>query len=297
MKQNILKISISLVFIFFVSQYNFVFADDVNITAEVETSVSSGGGGGGGGGGSGSSSIISSVIFSGRAYPLSSVSLLRDGVIVATTVSGPDAKFTVSLSGITQGNHIFTVYSTDSSGTRSSNPFTVTLFISSGVSTTVSGIFLTPTISVDKSVVRRGDNLTVFGESSPVSDIVIEVNSENQLFFSTKSDSDGAYLFTFDTSPLEFGDHGAKSKSKIGTEISEYSKIANFKVGSQTILEDKSQCGVIADLFVDCKINIVDFSVLAYWYKRPFPLSTVDLNKDGVVTIADFSIMAYYWTG
>jgi hypothetical protein len=287
-----------LIFIFFillVGKSNFVFADDVSITATVDSVTPPSGGGGGGGGGS--SSIKASVIFSGRAYPLSSVSLLKDGVVVATTIAGPDAKFTVSLSNVSNGSHVFTVYSMDSSGTRSSNPFTVTLFVSSGVSTTVSGIFLTPTISVDKAVVRKGDNLTVFGESSPTSDIVIEVNSENQLFFSTKSDNDGAYLFTFDTSPLELGDHGAKSKSKIGTEISEYSKIANFKVGTQTVLEDKSRCGVIADLFVDCKINIVDFSILAYWYKRPIPPTNIDLNKDGVVSIADFSIMAYYWTG
>ena len=282
--------------LFLGNQYNFVLAGDVNISATVDAVVG-GGGGGGGGGGSGSSSINASVIFSGRAYPLSSVTLLKDGVIVATTVSGPDAKFTVSLSGVTNGNHTFTVYGTDSTGKRSSNPFTVTLFVSSGVSTTVSGIFLTPTISVDKSVVKRGDNLTVFGESSPTSDIVIEVNSENQLFFSTKSDSDGAYLFTFDTSPLEFGDHSTKSKSKIGTEISEYSKIAGFKVGTQSVFENNTKCGIIADLFVDCKINIVDFSILAYWYKRPIPPTNIDLNKDGSVTIADFSIMAYYWTG
>ncbi len=295
MKIFTVKILIFSLIFFLGYNYNWVLADDVNISATVDSVV--GGGGGGGGGSSGGSSISTNVVFSGRAYPLSNVSLLRDGVVVATTVSGPDAKFTVSLAGVSSGNHIFTVYSTDSTGLRSSNPFTVTLFISSGVSTTVSGIFLTPTISVDKSIVRKGDNLTVFGESSPVSDIVIEVNSENQLFFSTKSDNDGAYLFTFDTSPLELGDHSAKSKSKIGFEISEYSKIASFKVGTQTILNNTNHCGVVADLFVDCRINIVDFSILAYWYKRPIPPANIDLNKDGVVTIADFSIMAYYWTG
>jgi len=268
--------------------------DQVSISATVG-SVAPPGGGGGGGSGGGSGSFQASVIFSGRAYPLSSVTLLRDGVVVSTTVSGPDAKFTISLYGVPTGNHTFTVYSTDSAGRRS-NPFNVTLYISSGVSTTVSGIFLTPTIAVDKPVVRRGENLTVFGTSTPTSDIVIEVNSENQLFFSTRSDNDGVYLFTFDTSPLELGDHGTKSKSRIGTEISEYSKVAGFKVGNQTILTQPT-CGVIADLNLDCRVNLVDYSILAYWYKRALPPRNVDLNHDSIVSIADFSIMAYYWTG
>jgi hypothetical protein len=41
----------------------------------------------------------------------------------------------------------------------------------------------------------------------------------------------------------------------------------------------------------------VDFSVVAYWYKRTGPPANVDLNKDGRVDLIDFSIMAYNWTG
>jgi len=53
------------------------------------------------------------------------------------------------------------------------------------------------------------------------------------------------------------------------------------------------------DLNCDAKVNITDFSLLAYWYKRPLTAqaiaSGIDLNHDGKVTLADFSILAYYW--
>jgi hypothetical protein len=47
----------------------------------------------------------------------------------------------------------------------------------------------------------------------------------------------------------------------------------------------------------DKQVNLVDFSIAAYWYKRPSPPANIDLNSDGKVDLVDFSIMAYYWTG
>lgn len=47
------------------------------------------------------------------------------------------------------------------------------------------------------------------------------------------------------------------------------------------------------------KVDLQDFSILAYWFKRPLTSAAitlgVDLNRDGKVTLADFSILAYYW--
>ena len=54
------------------------------------------------------------------------------------------------------------------------------------------------------------------------------------------------------------------------------------------------------DLNGDGKVNIVDFSILAYWFKRPLTAAAVkqcvDQTQDGKVSLADFSILAYYWT-
>jgi hypothetical protein len=58
-----------------------------------------------------------------------------------------------------------------------------------------------------------------------------------------------------------------------------------------------TDCFLIADLNSDCKVNLVDFSILKYWNKKKNPPVRVDLNKDRKIDIVDFSIMAYYWTG
>jgi hypothetical protein len=57
------------------------------------------------------------------------------------------------------------------------------------------------------------------------------------------------------------------------------------------------ECLLVADFNNDCKVNLIDFSILKYWYQKNNPPSGVDLNKDKKIDIVDFSIMAYYWTG
>jgi hypothetical protein len=69
---------------------------------------------GGGGGGRFVPPPVTGVIFSGRAYPGSSVTLLKDAQIVATTVAGPDANFQISISGLSAGSYIFSVYGEES---------------------------------------------------------------------------------------------------------------------------------------------------------------------------------------
>jgi len=61
------------------------------------------------------------------------------------------------------------------------------------------------------------------------------------------------------------------------------------------IPENEALCN-LTDLNCDGRINIVDFSILLYWFNRLSPPYRVDFNKDGLVDIIDFSIMAFYWT-
>ena len=70
-----------------------------------------------------------------------------------------------------------------------------------------------------------------------------------------------------------------------------------IEIPSFTELSTSPSCRkIIADINCNGKINLVDFSIMYYWYeKKPVPLR-VDLNGDGIVNIFDFSIMAYYWS-
>jgi len=269
--------------------------------------TSSGGGGGGGGGGSSNSGDTpyipnTNVIFSGRAYPLSRISILKDGQLVVTTIAGPDSNFTATFSGISKGNYNFTVYSEDKNNVRSA-PFTFPVFISSGVTTKISGIFIAPTITIDKSHVRQGDPLIVSGQSAPNTEITISVNSEPNFLVKKYTDSDGIYILNFDTSVLDKGQHTTQSKSKIADEASQLSKILGFLVGSETkFITLPTQTPAKGDLNGDGRVNLVDFSIAAYWYKRVLGDNFISieadrLNGDKAVDLIDFSIMAFYWTG
>jgi len=267
----------------------------LTISAVVNAPSTPGGGGGGGGGG-GFSGPSTTVNFSGRAYPLSRVYILQNGALAVSTIAGPDAKFAVSFTGISSGGYTFTVYGEDDAGRRSEN-FSFPLIVTSGTTIDVSGIFISPTIDVDKSEVRRGDNLVIFGRSAPESTVVISVHSAFESFHSVISDTSGAYVYTLDTSPLEIGMHEAKSKTVLPAEVSTYSRPVSFAVGDKNV-EAKKYCGAgRGDLNCDFKVNIVDYSILAYWYNKRNPPVKVDLNNDGKVNLIDFSILAYYWTG
>lgn len=56
------------------------------------------------------------------------------------------------------------------------------------------------------------------------------------------------------------------------------------------------------DLNDDGPVNLIDFSIAAYWHDKSLPAILLArekerLNGDGRIDMADFSIMAYYWTG
>jgi len=271
----------------------------VEIVATTTTTTTIGSGGGGGGGSV--PSQIGQVIFTGRAYPERKVTLLKDAQIVASTVSGADANFEITLTNITAGSYIFSVYSEDDNDNRSSL-LTFPLTLSDGVIIKVTGIFISPTIDVDKLEVKKGEVVKIFGQSIPNSDVMIIINSDEEIYGKTKTDKIGAYLYNLDTVEVEIGNHLAKSRVTLEEGISSLSKTVGFKVGTKTILKATTKCLLKADLNGDGRVNLIDFSIAAYWYKRPLSdsfksLEIEKLNSNGKVDLVDFSIIAYYWTG
>lgn len=261
--------------------------------------------GGGSGGGRGGVIIFqpeTGITFSGRAYPLSKVTILKDGQIALETIAGPDARFSATIADLSPGNYNFTVKSTDENGIPSS-PFSFPVFISQGSTTDVTGIFIAPTIEVDKLQVRKGDDIVIFGQTVPESEVTIEVNSETQIFVETESDSNGVYLYNLNSAPLEYGGHDTQSKTNLETgESSGFGKRVAFSVGDQNIFKDITTSYCNADLNSDSRVNLLDFSIAAFWYNKTLSADVTSLeasclNGDGKINLVDFSIMAFYWTG
>ena len=242
-----------------------------------------------------------SVMLSGWAYPLSNVVVLKDAQVAMRTIAGPDAKFTVAVSGLSAGTYTFSAYAEDNIGRRS-QLFNFSIFATQNASTQIGGIFIAPSIATDKVHVRAGDDIAIFGQSVPNGEITIAVNSPEEIFVKTASDGNGAYLYNFDTAQLTTGEHFTKSKARLNGEVSPFGVAVRFGVGKENISSVAAPCPKTADLNNDCKVNLIDFSIAAYWYKRELSTAFAELEKtrlngDGKIDLVDFSIMAFYWTG
>lgn len=272
-----------------------VIATSLPVSATPTTPTPTPSDGGGSGGGGSYVAPVTSVVFSGRAYPGRKVTLLKDAQIAASVLADPNAAFSISLSGLSSGNYNFGIYSEDSAG-RKSPLVTYPVSITSGATIQVGGIFIAPTIATDKSEVKRGDNIAIFGQSAPKADVTIAVNSDEEFFGKAAADANGVYLYNFDTAQLDKGQHFTKSKASLDGAISSFSKAIGFTVRDKTISAQLPQV-LKGDVNSDKRVNLVDFSIAAYWYRRPSPPASIDLNGDGKVDLIDFSIMAFYWTG
>ncbi len=264
--------------------------DNVIISAQVNGAPPNNGGGGG-------DNSPTEVKFSGMAYPSSKVFILKDSVVVATTIADPDAKFAVTLSNLASGSYSFSVYGEDDEA-RKSTAYSFPVFVTSGTTITIGGIFLSPTIDVDKLEVRKGEPIAIFGSSAPNAEVSIVVHSETEHIKRVMTDESGTYFLRFDSAPLEYGNHITKSAAIADTNVSLFSNSAAFRVGENTILKKPGACPLLrGDLNCDGHVNLVDFSIMAFWYKKNSFPEKVDLNGDGAITLVDFSIMAYNWTG
>jgi len=241
------------------------------------------------------------MIFEGKAYPNSLVTLLKDAQIATTTVADANANFQINISDISGGNYIFAFYSEDGGGNRSSL-LTFSGTITSGATNRVSGIYIAPTILIDKNKVKQGDNILISGQSYPNSNVNVQVDPNVGSVRDIQTDVSGKYSYNFNTSLLGIGTNFIKTKSTINTDSSSYSTVISFDVGDKNVLVSSKDSFLKGDLNSDGRVNLIDFSIAAYWYKRPLDISFKEvenkrLNGDEKIDLTDFSIMAFNWTG
>ena len=249
-------------------------------------------GGGGGGGGGGSPVLETKVIIQGKAYPDSNVNILKDGKSAGIIKADPQADFKYEFSDITPGIYTFGVWAEDRDGLKSIT-YTLTFSVSPNTITTVSGIFLPPTIGVDKTNAERGEIINIFGQSVPKTEIGIRVLS-SEIIEKTTSDEIGAWLLKFNTQFLEEGHHTAAAQSWLNSnEKSGFGKTLSFNIGETIVTVAKGE--EASDFNRDGKVNLVDFSIFLSWFGKENP--DYDLNNNGKVDLADFSIFLCYWTG
>lgn len=271
-----------------------------------------GGSGGGGGGGSGEDDGITSgggfedddapyesgdgrVIISGYAYPDSEVTFLVDGNYFDTTDTNNLGVYSVTLDEIASGVYTFGVYAEDPRGIMSST-FSTSFTVTGARTTALSNINVSPSILVEPDPVDPGDTVVISGYGLPNSNITIEngrINSSASTL-TTTADSGGEWSLAVNTTGFTTDTYQVRAKSEqVGGKSTSYSDYTYYGVGQE------ADQPISADLNVDGSVNLIDFSILLYWWNSDGGNSNppADINRDGNVSLTDFSIMLFNWTG
>jgi hypothetical protein len=245
------------------------------------------------------------AIFRGIAYPGSVVSLLKNGVVVTTQAAAKaDGTFEIHLQNLVPGTYSFGIRAEDVNRLKS-KLLLFSIYVSSSIITTVDGIFIPPTITSDYVEVKQGDDITFFGSGAPNADIHLSLNAgtdaDTEVLKKAKVNASGTWMYRLNSGDFNLGDYNAKGRSIIEGGVSLYSDLLPFRIGDTTRMRAKasSLAGFRrrCDLNDDGRVNLLDFSIMAFWYKRlGFP-PRVDLNTDGRINLTDLSILAYCWTG
>lgn len=233
------------------------------------------------------------VTFRGIAYPQSQVTIQRNGAVLVTVPADPSAHFDVTLKNQQAGIASFDVFAEDAQG-RVGRTSSFTISITAGTTTTVTGIFLGPTIQVNGDSFKASDTVTMLGATAPSSAVTIFVSSEEEQTFNVNADASGLWTLQKLGSDLGSGAHTAKAKAVApSNEISGFSSSVSFAVNAADVCDTKN----VADINCDGKVNLTDFSILLFYWKQKDPANArADINHDRVVNLTDLSILLFNWS-
>ena len=240
----------------------------------------------------------SQAIITGFAAPLSRVYLLKDGQRLSDQLTGLSGEFLFQVSNVSVGNHLFSLYFEDPNDDISPHlPFRIGL--RGGVTITVGDLLLAPTFSISSN---NRDQIIMTGFTVPEGTLrlsLVEVASDEITTASTLASGDGSYTISLPTESLVPGLFRAFIRSFFNT-LSSGENILDFVLGTDAEIEvvksKRDEC-VPSDFNGDGRVNIIDFSILLFWFNRFEPLPAIDLNDDRTINLFDFSIMTYCWTG
>jgi cysteine-rich repeat protein len=279
--------------------------DDANNTpgdfcsalCKIEPAGSGGGGssgGGGGGGGSPREQGTTQVSITGIGYPGTTVNFLLDTKTIGSVRTNNLGRFEFATVA-SPGTATLGIWSNDSSGRRSitvNNTFDVT----QGAVTNVSGLTVPPTIFVQNPRIIPGTPLVVVGQTIPNARVEIHFN-QSVIIASTTSGSDGQYSLSYNTNALARAQYTIKARSVTGT--APLFTQSSFSSSVQLFVGVDGAASTPSDLNRDGKIDLIDFSILIFWWQTAGGDSDppADISGNGRVSLEDFSILLFNWTG
>lgn len=229
------------------------------------------------------------IIFEGIAYPWAILTLLEDGKVRRIVSLNQESGFKIDISNLTQGVYNFGLKAKDKQG-RDSAIFTFAVTVFDQMITRVGDILMPPTIELQETNLLFNQTLSALGSATPQSKVIVFI--DDQKVSQEIAKSSGQWFFDYNIVYLTKGVHSIKviAQTKQGL-TSSFSKSLIFYIEEEPL---KLICAE-ADLNNDGKVDIIDFSILLFWWGGSSECA--DQNQDNIVNLIDFSIMMYYWTG
>ena len=229
---------------------------------------------------------ISGVVFGGIGYPLQPVYLLKDGQLTTATTADINGEFILSAGDLNSGDYSFGLMGEDVNGQRGAVFYLI--HFEENLSQRIDDVLLPPTIALDKN--------NIFGQTAPLAEVTLTIGN---LTKKVAANNLGIYLLPHKNLGLKNGSYQVKSQATlVNGRKTPFSREVTLDLEAVEQLPEKpSKCPPKGDLNLDCRVNLVDLSIMAYWWKRPALPARVDLNGDGIINLVDFSILVYYWTG
>ncbi len=230
-------------------------------------------------------SFTGNLRLTGFTSPFSQITFVRDNVIVGTTVAEGGGYFDKTLTGLNPGNATYGIFSTDVY-IRSTSTVSRDIMVFEGVPATADPITLPPTFTITRKPHKRTEPQIIQGMGRPSSSASMMIDNAAPNPLGHPINASGQWEANI-TTTFRLGIHRVKALvQNSGGAISEFSTEENF----ETVIS--------ADLNVDAKTDLVDFSILMFYYGRlPYTNIPSDINDDGPIDLVDFSIMMFYWTG
>jgi len=233
-----------------------------------------------------------SVLVRGVAYPGATITMLRDGEIDRVFEADGSANFEVRLSEQTPGITTLGFWAVDRLGLQSIT-YAATFQVIQNAVTTLSGIYIPPTITIDREKVPPGESATFSGSAAPDTTVQLFTDSIEQPY-TTLASGGGEWKYVLDTTPLAAETFHTTKANYIDAENADmksgFSQILSYYVGVNDV-----DSNLTADLNNDGAVNLQDFSILLFNWNASG--GGADIDQDGAVGLADFSIMLFYWTG
>lgn len=272
--------------------------DFCSATCKIEPAGSGGGGssGGGssGGGGSATPQNDTKISVTGLAYPGRTVNIILDTTNVGSVRAANNGRFEFTTPA-SPGTATMGFWSTDIQNVRSVT-FNTTFDVTQGAITNISGVILPPTIKLVNPKVNPGDIVTVSGQSAPQATVQLHVDAST-FIATTTSDTNGNWSIQLNTGSLSVAEHTLRARTVTGT--APLTSQSSFSLAVQLFVGVDGKVTTPSDLNRDGKINLIDFSILIFWWGTNAGNSdpSADINSNGKVGIEDFSILLFNWTG